>query len=563
MTALAFTAGTAAPAWAQTNLGPADPGRIEQRVTPPDMGWQRLEQAPARPQATPMTPDGAADIHFTLQSLSIEGMSAYSPADMAPFYKDYIGQEISVATLFDIMGRVQQKYLDDGYTLTKVFIPNQNIEGGHAKLLVIEGYVAEVELGDGLNPSPVIEDARRQILAMHPLNTIRLERLLLIMNDLPDLHVSAILATIKDERPADIPSGAVRLVLQPGPKAYSYGEISVDNYGSVFAGPYQGRVIGRVPHIGTAYSELRAMALASTSFQEQKFASLNYERPLFGVSGTNLVLGATTARTEPGSNLDILDVKGRSQSISAQIKYALIKQRAKNLVIDAGIDFKNSYTKLLGDRLYDDRQRILNAGFSYSFSDSLYGLNLFDVHYAQGFNILGVREKGSVDLSRLDGRPDFKKFNFAAGRLQALPHNFEAYLMVAGQYAFDPLLSSEEFGFGGEHTGRGYNPSELAGDRGISSTLMLRYKGVHTKDGWNLAYQPYVFFDIGKVWNIDFNDTTHMSGASAGTGLKLNLNNQWDSDLALAWPLTRPAQNPPKYADEYGPRVLFSLTRKF
>jgi hemolysin activation/secretion protein len=430
-------------------------------------------------------------------------------------------------------------------------------------LLVVEGYVAEVEIDQKIPYSAVIEDARLRILNMHPLNTIALERLLLVLNDMPDLNVSAVLASIKTTEPTNVPQGAVRLLLQKNDKPYSYGKVAFDNYGSVFSGPYQVRGLAQAPHVFVPYGQMSLMLLGATQLPEQRYGALSYEMPVFGASGTTLSLSGTIARTEPGSNLDPLDVQGRSESIAGNISYPLIKQRAEELNIDAGFEFKDSKTDLLGERLYDDRQRILSAGMNYNFSDSLFGLNIFDIHFSKGLNILGVREKGSVDLSRADGHPDFSKFNMAAGRLQALPENFEAYVMLTGQYSNTPLLSSEEFGFGGDQIGRGYNPSEIAGDRGMSASLEIRYKSMVEYEGWNVAIQPYGFFDIGKVWNIDNDDTTHMSGASTGIGSRFNVNNQWDSDVSLAFPLTRHAENPPKYSGKYGPRLMFSLSRKF
>lgn len=560
---IAVLAITSVAVSAQTNLGPADPARIKDRAAPAPQEWQELEAAPVRPQAVTVVPEGADAIRFTLRSLAIEGMTAYDQAQVESLYKQYVGKEISAAILFKIMQRLQQKYLDDGYTLTKVLIPNQKIEDGNARLQVVEGHVSEIEIDSAIKDSPAIRQAREKILLMRPLNTVMLERLLLVLNDLPDLNVSAILATLKETGPRDRKPGAVRLILQKNEMPYSHGEVAFDNHGSVFTGPYQGRVLGRMPHVGLNYSELSALILGSAPLQEQKFASLHYALPLFGVSGAKLDLAVTSARTEPGSDLDILDVKGRSESFSAQISYPLIKQRAHNLVIDGGIDFKNSKTDLLDDELYDDRLRIAGIGASYRFSDSFKGLNIIDLHLYKGMDILSVREKGSDRLSRLDGRPDFTKVNFSAGRLQALPHELEAYVMLSGQYTGVPLLSSEEFGFGGNSMGRGYNPSEIAGDRGIAASLEIRGKRISFPENINLTFQPYGFFDIGKVWNIDFGDTTAMSAASAGAGIRFDINNIWNSDVSLAFPLTRAAENPPKYAHEEGPRFLFSLSRKF
>ena len=550
-------------AMAQTVLGPADPARVNEQSKPIDRQWQRLE-SPASPQkVVPMTPEGAEDARFVLNSLTIEGMTAYTQDEVKYLYAAYLGQEISVATLFEIMAALQQKYLEDGYSLTKVVIPGQSIEGGNATLTVIEGYVSQVDIAEGIPDGLIINDAKRRILAMHPLNTFTLERILLILNDLPGLNVSAILASIRTDDLSKIPPGAVRLVLDKNVADYTKAELSFDNYGSVFAGPYQFSVLGHIPHVGPEYSELSLGFVGATSLSEQRFAMAQYELPLFGVSGASLFLEATQAHTEPGSDLDILDIKGESRNLSMEVEYPFIKQRAKSLVFNIGFEVKNSQTDILGEQLYDDRQRIFSTGAIYSFSDTLYGVNVLDFDYSHGANILGARETGSDDLSRLDGHSDFSKANIALARIQSLPSNFQIYSILYGQYTNVPLLSSEEFGYGGKQIGRGYNPSEIVGDRGVSASFEVR-KTQQVKTGdLDVTLEPYLFFDIGKVWNIDNNDTVHMSAAAAGFGTRFSLENAWNGDVTLGYPLTRPAEDFPKYSNEYGPRLLFSLNRRF
>ena len=541
--------------------GTADPGRIGKQAIPDSRTWQRLEPEGPEKKVIPQIPEGAAEMRFILSDLAVDGMTAYSDADIRPLWAAYEGQEISVADLFAIMAALQEKYLQDGYTLTRVFIPNQDIQGGRARLTVVEGYVALVELADGLTDGPVITDTRRRILAMRPLNTVTLERLLLILNDLPGLNISAILATLPDG--AHLP-GAVRLVLQKNEKTTPFARVGFDNYGSKFSGPYQARAEGVLPDVGFDYGALSLDTVAAMSLPEQKFGAVRYAVPLFGASGLGVSFAGTIARTEPGSSLDVLDVRGRSKSYATKLSWAAIRQRSRNLTLDADFEFKNSETDILGEELYDDRQRIVTVGGNFGFVDGWKGYNLLDLHVAKGLDVLGMNPRGgAAALSRADGRPDFTRVNVAAGRLQALPHDFQLYAMLTGQYTGVPLLSSEEFGFGGDQLGRGYNPSEIAGDRAAALSLELRHSIDARYFDTDFNFQPYGFFDIGKVWNIDNGDTTHMSAASAGVGVRFTIDNQWDGNTAFAFPLTRSADNYPKYADEYGPRILFSIARSF
>lgn len=541
--------------------GSADPSRALESFQLP-MKKQEGIEAPTPPrQAVAEAPPGMENLKFVLNDLSVLDMQAYKPEDLLPIYSEYLGKEISVATVFKIMAAVQQKYLDDGYALTKVVIPNQNIQEGHVQLGVIEGHVGEVEIEGDVRPSAVLADAARQIKEMRPLNVKKLERIMLVTNDLPDLNVSAILA--KTQNPEEHPPGTVRLVIKKNPEREERGSIEVNDHGSVFTGPLQTQATMRAFHIGPNYSELQAGGLVSMPVQEQRSAFANYNIPILGVSGTKASFSVSHSATEPGSSLSVLDIKGSSSSVGAEISYPIIRERDKTLKVDAGVEFKNARTKILGEELYDDRVRVVKAGVNYNFTDTWAGYTMMDMHAYKGFNILGARESGSENLSREDGRSDFHKFQFVIGRIQALPANFEVYAVANGQYTRDPLLSSEEFGFGGGQLGRGYDPSEITGDKGVSASLELRYRKVVEIAKKPVEVQPYAFYDVGKVWNIDPDAKDKVSAMSAGAGLRLNINSEWDADLNFAVPLTRSADNEPKYQNDVGSRVLFSLTKRF
>ncbi len=486
-------------------------------------------------------------------------MTAYPVEDVAKLYEPYRNTTLSVSTLIDIMTKIQEKYLQDNFTLTTVLIPDQDLTDGIAEITVVEGFVSDVEVPETFKNDPFIAGTVAQILSMHPLNTKKLEQLLLAANAFPDLNVSAVLAQPR----ANAQAGAVRLILECTPKDVAPYKLSLDNYGSAFSGPFQENISAHFYNVGLSHSDLEIRALQTTSHQEQRHGTVSYTVPVFGASGTKISLTGALSRTEPGDSLDILDVKGRSQSFSAGLSYPLIRQRSQVLAVDTTLDIKNSKTALLDEILYDDRIRTVRIGASYNVSDSLSGVNLFDVHASQGLNILGARETGSSNLSRTFGESGFTKFTFVAGRLQSLPRNFTFYSTLNGQYSLDPLLSSEEYGFGGEDMGRGYDSSEILGDRGLSASIELRYQHDTTLGTTPVSLQPYGFYDVGKIWNIDGGETTSLSAASAGMGLKVNVMDQWAINSALAFPLTKPTDNPPPYTSAEGPRGLISVLKTF
>lgn len=543
---------------AQNLPNAADPARLNNDLRLKTGPVKAVSRSEAPSQAAARIPAGAEKIKFQLKAVTIDGASIYSDKELRDLYQAYTGQQVSLAQVLEIVDRIQHKYLDDGYTLTKVSLSSSDYKKGHVHITVIEGYVAEIDFRGPILAAPIIDDAVKKIKGMHPLNTKKLERIMLILNDLPGTSFSAILASTKT--PSKHP-GAIRLILDAKEKSRFSGFFGVNNYGSEFSGPWQMIGNAHVANVIAPYSDTSLTTNLALPLNELKYGALSYTMPVLGVSGTTLTAWASGAFTQPGDYLKDLDIRGKSYQASLQIAYPVIRQRDKSLSIQSSFDVKNSNTDIAASRLYDDRLRVVTAGVNYSFADSFYGLNGMQLTFAKGLDIFGARETGSVDLSRGAGHSDFRKFQATIGRRQALPANFELYGTLNSQYAFDPLLSVEEIGFGGSQFGRGYDPSEITGDNGLIGSIELR-RNINISGG-NVGLQPYLFYDMGKVWNIDPGAKDNISASSTGAGLRVETLSNWKTDINIAFPLTKDQANPPPYTSPDGPRALFSLTRSF
>jgi hemolysin activation/secretion protein len=229
------------------------------------------------------------------------------------------------------------------------------------------------------------------------------------------------------------------------------------------------------------------------------------------------------------------------------------------LYITSGYTASDIFTDALKSTLYTDKLQVVNLGANYDLADSWAGSNMAQVTLSQGLNLPGVTTTGSFGLSRADGHSDFTKVAATADRLQPIGGPFQFFAAVTGQYSWAPLLSSQQFGFGGQQFGRGYDSSELTGDDGIAGSIELRY-AVPPIVPRGTA-EAFTFYDIGKLWNYgDFSDAE--SAASAGFGLRFAFAPNVSGSLILAKPLTR-KNTAPDNGDGKDPRGFFSVTARF
>lgn len=547
----------AVPAHAQSVPSSADSGRMT-APTKPNMGAFDVRPTPP-PAHTPNTlsPEQAA-VTFTLNSMTLHGATAFPEAELQSIYAAKLHSRITVGELYVLVEQIRQRYMDAGYALSNVSLRENTIAQGNIVLDVIEGYVGNVALDTSIDEAPILRSFAAEVKAMHPLNTKRLERLMLILNARPALQVSAVLSA---PTTAEAQRGNVTLTLQPKAQLSPRSFVTFDNHGSRFTGPFQLAIGTVIRNLGFNYDDLFLSSSVATQMRELKQGGAEYTLPVLGVSGATLQLSTSVNSAQPGRRLTALEIKGQSRSMTAQASYPVILQRDESWMLNAALTYRNVETNILGSRLFNDQLRVAHASSRYSVSDHWGGLNRLQFEVSKGMNILGARPSGSPDLSRADGRSDFVKTTFSASRLQSITPTIELLANARGQHTKSPLLSSEEFGIGGADTGRGYDPSEITGDRGLSASVELRYN--HDMPSLAATLQPYGFYNVGKVWNIDPSDKNHSSIASTGGGVRFYSDDGWNADMVAAIPLTKPADEPPGYATPKSPRFLMSIRKTF
>ena len=537
--------------------GSGDPGRIledlkqlpEPAVAAPSVTVSPVEAAPP--------PAGAASAVFRLDQVEIEGATAYSQDSLQAVFRPYLGQYMSLRKLYELTALITQRYHDDGYALSKAVIPPQAITDGTVRIQVVEGYISDIKTEGHFRDSPVAQGIIDRIKSYRPLNARDLERDMLLLNDLGGVAVRAVLKPTDStgEQKSAPGSAGLALVFEDVPVPAS---VSVDNLGSRYTGPYQVGLSAGVNSLVIPYSQTLFSGLESIPANNLKVVSLSQRMPLNSY-GTAATLQASYAHSEPGYRLTPEDVVSDSYNYGIALSHPLIRSRAQNLYLGGDLTVKDIATDTLGYRLYDDRLRIASASATYDLQDRWGGSNLGLLRLSQGLDLLGESRTGSPDLSRAGGHSDFTKGSGNIGRLQGITETVHLYMAAEGQYAWSPLLSSEQFGFGGQQFGRAYDPSELTGDDGVAGMIELRYTlpaGLP-----KLSSELFTFYDIGRVWN--YGDAGNAeSAASAGLGVRFTWNEHLSGNLTLAKPLTRKAEAP-DYGSGKDTRAFFSLTASY
>jgi len=505
-------------------------------------------------------PENAASIKFVLSKLIVKNISVYKDDEIAVIWNDYIGKEVSLDVIYDIALKITNKYRQDGYFLSKAFVPAQTIDEGIVIIDVVEGIVGRIDfIGDmPENGGPMCE-FYKNIDNGKPLNINQLERRLLITEDLSRGKYKAILNAMDKEIKRC--EGDIVVVIkgekeQSSDKVRKY--ISFDNSGSRYVGPYI--LTGQIDvfNVFNEFDKTSILIKGTPDAEELNGASIEHSTPI-NYDGLNLVVNASYSIGNPGYLLTSSEIESKTISFSTDLLWKVLRSRNKNINISAGVELSNSKTDALGTLLSDDNVRNVRLRAHYDAIDSYNGMTTFDGSIKQGLNLLGASRTGDANLSRNSAESDYTIIEASAYRLQNINNDFNLMLGFSGQFTENPLLSSLQYGYGGMTFGRAYDSSEVVGDKGISAMVEVRYNVKTGSDDYKI--QPFAFYDIGKAWDIA-NDTT-ASGASVGLGTRFKYKTVTNASITAAKPLTKSMSDPQFGMSKNGPKFLFSIAHSF
>ena len=144
------------------------------------------------------------------------------------------------------------------------------------------------------------------------------------------------------------------------------------------------------------------------------------------------------------------------------------------------------------------------------------------------------------------GQTDFTKIEGTCTRARSrCSRAFSAFFAAYGQYAFTPLLVSEQCSYGGRFFGRAYDPAQFLGDSCWMALGELRYDIPNTIKQLTRA-QLYAYADHGETYNIDpaLGTPKHQARRrSVGVGARAEWEDIYSVDLSIAKAIDGPRRD--------------------
>ncbi|MEO0452603.1 MAG: ShlB/FhaC/HecB family hemolysin secretion/activation protein [Verrucomicrobiota bacterium] len=472
----------------------------------------------------------------SVQGLSMQGFDLLVGSDFPAVVEPYFGKPVTLLMLNQLSRDIIVFYRQMNFPLVDVIVPEQDITTGTVQLVVTESLLGTVRAeGNRWVASRTLEgqvrinsgeriDARRLLKDINWLNQNPFRSVDVVFTEGEELGTTDILLRTEDRFPIRIYAGYEDTGNDlTGEERFIFGA----NWGNAFFLDHQ----------------LNYQYTASTNFEDVAAHSVSYVAPL--PWRHTLTAFASFVDTQA----DAVPFTLAGSSAQAGIRYTVPLPDIKTYAheVYAGFDWKQSDNTLefgfvpVSANTEDIGQFLFGYRASLPDRFGVSALDLQVVHSPGG--IFGHQNDSDFRSVRATADDDYTYLRLNVSRLTRLPWDFTLSTELNWQITNTSLLASEQLGFGGFSSIRGYDERELINtDEGffirnelrLPAFSVLQLFGQTVGEKWAddqlqfLAFWDYGMAEAasGQVTRIDGStaDRVYMSGI--GPGLRYTVN-QW------------------------------------
>lgn len=489
----------------------------------------RLPSRVDKPRATTLPEEmpSASSATVPVKAFRFVGNTLLAEARLQDIVAPWRNRTLDLNELRKAAAAVAEAYRAAGW-IVRAYLPRQDITDGVVAIQIVEAVFGATRMEADAPLRLKLDRALRYVEAVQkqgePVSAAALDRALLLIEDLPGVAVSGVLAPGAQPGETDL---ALKLTSTP---LFS-GDVGVDNAG--------GRSTGEARYTASLVLNSPLGLGEQASAQVMHSQGIDYLR-----LGANVPVGAQGLRVGVNGSVlryrltapefAALNAHGDSDTLGLEASYPLIRARLANLYFNLSADRKQ-FNNLSGGAVVT-RYSISNyaAGLQGNYFDNWLGggASTAGVTFVTGKLNLNGSPNQAADALTTRTAGDFGKLRYNFARRQVVTNRLALYGAVAGQWANKNLDSSEKFYLGGPNGVRAYPVNEAGGASGqlVNLEARLALPANLTLTG---------FYDWGRVV---INRTKDFPGAAVineialkGAGTTLAWNGPHNTQLRATW----------------------------
>jgi hemolysin activation/secretion protein len=451
-------------------------------------------------------------------------------ADLTATINPYLGQRVTLNSLSEMTRSIVAYYRDHDRPVVNVYVPQQDAASGVIQIVVLESHVEKVSATGArffsndmlrhevdLRPGdPLTSSEMRDDVDWINRNPFLQSDLLLAPGDLPG--TTDVLLRTRDRFPLRVYAG------------YEDSGTAQTGFDRYLAGFNYGNFLGLGQQLNYQYT-------TSGDGESLQAHSGSYVIPL--PWHNTLTFFGSYVDTK-GSIPPLIGLNGRSYQISGRYSIPLPTLTfGSDLVYKhdfaVGFDYKYNDNSLefggesVPGSLYDIDQFVVS--YNGALTDPYGQTTVDDELYVSPGNWGGNNNDAAFDTNHPGASSDYVYNTLVAQRLTKLPADFTLLLRGTLQTSNGNLAQSEQLGFGGYDTVRGYDEREVNADEGYIFTTELRTPPVSLGDTFKCAafkdqLQFLGFWDYAAAHNHSPlpGEPSEIPLSSVGVGVRYTIN---------------------------------------
>jgi len=481
-----------------------------------------------QPLAASSKTEKTEELKINIQSVEITGASSTSNTQALQNYaaSQLVGRGAkSIADIQAVAKEMTQLFFKNkGFELSRVYVPVQTLDEQNSvlKLSILEGKYGEIKIKGGEAYRANLIEKRLGLHSGEQLETQRLERGLLLIDDLPGVKVASINAVPgKNTGESDY-----TITLAPENKV-SFTAVT-DNQGAKATG--ENRLTARAAWSNPTGNgdELEAGFIYSGKGLTAGQVAYSIPFSIGTMQGWKASVAASRLNYRlTQASVQSLDAYGTSDGLSLAATYPIIRTQDTNVGFSAQINSQKLKDYILQQQFNDKSSKTLSLGLSGDFqriySKSL-GVSSISWTAANTFGRLTINDPFSKFIDSLGAETE-GNFNHTNGSvsltqsMNSISPRLSTYVAMSGQFSNKNLDSSEKFVVTGPNSVRGYSQGTVSADTGVFMNAEVRYNLPINSD---LTTSLYAFYDkgYGKIYKNSYsNDINSQSVSAAGLGM--------------------------------------------
>lgn len=410
---------------------------------------------------------------ITVSGFTFEGNNVFDSETLSGLLADDVNTSMTLEQMRQAAQKIETFYHNQGYKLTKVIVPKQIFSNnGPVKLAVLEGLLGNIEITG--NDHYASENVYNILNALdfkqdEAIKLDTLEKAIVQLN-----RHSGIKSSSKLHQGTKLGYTDLSINITESPR-FS-GNLIYNNYGSKNTG--RDRVYSRIDlaNLSGRGDDLMFYGMKSIGDGDAWFGYSRYMTPI-NASGTSVDIFGSTGNVSVGEEFKVLDIVGDSSSFGIGIHQDQIFSARNILTYSASLEAADTEQSILGATYIDDRIRKLRLGLNYEHT-GIGNRTLLSIDLHQGLgNNLGAMENNSTLSSRSYAYADnnFTKIGYSFTHIHKINSRVTILPRLYGQYAFQSVVSGEEFTIGGKNSVPGHTTSAFSGDNGLVASLEGRF----------------------------------------------------------------------------------------